>query len=78
MLLKGPNSIDQSQVPHPYLGFQLIQEKLVKIMSHTQAVLFTCAHLSKLMQTGELNMVKAGLAKGWACEQAREISRWGR
>jgi len=31
-----------------YLGFQLIQEKIVKIMSNTQAILLMCYRISKL------------------------------
>lgn len=44
------NLVKQFQVFNIFnLGFQLVQDKLVKIMANTQAVLLMCFRMSKLI-----------------------------
>ena len=60
------------------LGFQLIQEKMVKIMANTQAVYLMCYRLSKLAEEGNITIGQIAMFKAWATERTREVAKWGR
>lgn len=60
------------------LGFQLIQEKLVRIMGNIQGMLMLAWRISVLYDTGKSDMAQIALAKAWITERAREVCRLGR
>lgn len=61
-----------------YVGFQLVQEKVVKIMANTQAILLMCYRISKLADEGKISIGQIAMTKAWATERAREVAKWGR
>lgn len=52
-------------------GFQLIQEKIVKIMSNTQAIFLICFRVSKLIDDGKATMGQIAMTKAFVTERAR-------
>ena len=60
------------------IGYQLIQEKLVRIMSYVQAMLLMCWRVSSLYDSGKMEMSQAAMAKAWITDRAREVTRLGR
>lgn len=52
-------------------GFQLIQEKLVRIMANTQAMLLMCIRLTKLLEEGKAELGQIALTKAWVTERGR-------
>ncbi len=60
------------------LGFQMVQEKIVKVMANTQAILLMCYRLSKMADEGKITIGQIALAKAWCSERAREVAKWGR
>lgn len=79
MFLKEGNLDSQFQVKISYIeGFQLIQEKIVKIMSTTQAILLICYRLSKLAEEDKVSIGQIAMTKAWVTERAREVAKWGR
>ena len=59
-------------------AFQLIQEKLVKMMANTQGILLLCFRITKLHEEGTLDFDKICTAKAYITSRAREICRFGR
>ena len=59
-------------------GFQLIQEKLVKIMATTQAVIAICAQMSKLVDQKKATIGRIAMVKAYVTTQLRDVVRWGR
>jgi alkylation response protein AidB-like acyl-CoA dehydrogenase len=47
------------------LGFQLVQDKIVRIMANTQAVLLMCFRMSKLIDDGKSTMGQIAMTKAW-------------
>ena len=47
------------------LGFQLVQEKIVKIMSNTQAIFLLCFRISNLIDQGKATMGQIAMTKAW-------------
>jgi alkylation response protein AidB-like acyl-CoA dehydrogenase len=43
-----------------------VQEKIVKIMSNTQAVLLMCYRISKLVDEGKAVIGQIAMVKAWA------------
>lgn len=60
------------------LGFQLVQEKIVKIMATTQAILLMCYRISKMMDDGKIQIGQIAMTKAWVTERARDVAKWGR
>ena len=58
--------------------FQLIQEKLVRIMGNVQAALHLVAKLTELRERGESSMGKLALGKAWITLRMREVAALGR
>lgn len=79
MSLKEDSLANQFQVFLYFnVGFQLIQEKIVKIMANTQAVLLMCYRISKLADEGKISMGQIAMTKAWVTERLREVTKWGR
>ena len=60
------------------LGYQLVQEKLARMMGNIQAMLMLCHRLSQLYDTGKAEMGQIALTKAWVTERGREVVRLGR
>ena len=59
-------------------GFQLVQEKIVKIMANTQAMVLLCFRISKLVDENKATIGQIAMTKAWVSERLREVTRWGR
>ncbi|EGR31915.1 hypothetical protein IMG5_099950 [Ichthyophthirius multifiliis] len=59
-------------------SFQIQQEKIQRIMSNVQAILFLCWRLSVLYDQGNITIGQVALGKAFATERTREITRLGR
>jgi len=69
---------ERKQFGVPLSAFQLQQEKLVRIMSNTQAMILQCWRISKLVDEGKATMGQIALTKAWVTERGREVVRLGR
>jgi alkylation response protein AidB-like acyl-CoA dehydrogenase len=73
------NSASQFKVKIYFIqGFQLVQEKLVKVMANTQAALLMCFRVSKMIDDGKATMGQIAMTKAWVTERTREVTRLGR
>lgn len=61
-----------------YSGFQLIQEKLVRIMANVQGILLMCMRISKLVDEGKAELGQIAATKAWVTERGREVCKLGR
>ena len=68
----------RKQFGQPIGGFQLVQEKIVKIMSNLQAILLACWRVSKLVDEGKANIGQIAMVKAFVTERGREVCKWGR
>lgn len=66
------------QFGKPVAGYQLIQEKLVRIMGNVQAMIMLCYRLSQLYDSGNVEMGQIAMTKAWVTERGREVARLGR
>ena len=71
-------SLKRKQFGKEIAGFQMTQEKLYKIMSNTQAMMFLCFRLSELLKDFKLTPGMASMAKSWCSKTARENIRLAR
>jgi acyl-CoA oxidase len=55
-----------------------VQEKIVKIMATTQAILLMCCRISKMMDDDIATMGQIAMTKAWVTERGREVAKWGR
>jgi alkylation response protein AidB-like acyl-CoA dehydrogenase len=69
---------NRKQFGKPLTSFQLIQEKIVRIMADTQSMLYFCKRCSELYLTGELTLGAVGMLKSWCTSRAREAIRLAR
>jgi alkylation response protein AidB-like acyl-CoA dehydrogenase len=53
-------------------SFQLIQEKLARIMANTQAIIFFCKRISELYIQGQCSIGQVGMLKAWSTYNARD------
>jgi acyl-CoA oxidase len=53
-------------------SFQLVQEKLFKIMSNTQACLYLSKRITELFLSGNVSIAKAGMLKAFCTSKGRE------
>jgi alkylation response protein AidB-like acyl-CoA dehydrogenase len=60
------------QFGKPLTSFQMVQEKLFKIMSNTQACLFLCKRITELHLNNKVTIAKAGLLKAFCTSKGRE------
>lgn len=59
-------------------SFQLVQEKLARIMADTQAILFLTKRVSDLNCQGKTTMGMAAMCKSWTTSKARDTLRIAR
>lgn len=68
----------REQFGRPIAGFQLIQEKLTRMLGNATSTLALAVRLTELKRRGELTEVHAAMAKTWATDRARETVALGR
>lgn len=66
------------QFGKPIAAYQLMQEKIFKVMSRVQASLFFCYNITQLQIQGKATIGQLATAKAFATEMLREASRFGR
>ena len=71
-------ALAREQFGRPIAGFQLIQEKLTRMLGNATATLALAVRLTELKRRGELTEVHAALAKTWAADRTRETVALGR
>lgn len=62
---------DREQFENPLMAYQLIQDKLFRVMSNVQAALLITAQAQKLMNEGKHTIGKLAFAKGAATKLIR-------
>jgi len=71
-------ALGRTQFGRPIAGFQLIQEKLVRMLGNATATLSLAVRLTARMERGALDDATAALAKTWAADRLRETVALGR
>lgn len=68
----------REQFGKPVASFQLIQEKLTRMLGNASASLSVAVRISELQERGECRDEDAALAKMWVCDRMRETVALGR
>jgi glutaryl-CoA dehydrogenase len=71
-------ALARQQFGRPIAGFQLIQEKLTRMLGNAMSTLAFAVRLTELKARGELTETIAALAKTWAADRVRETVALGR
>jgi glutaryl-CoA dehydrogenase len=71
-------ALKRQQFGRPIAGFQLIQEKLTRMLGNATSTLAFAVRLTELKRRGELTDALAALAKTWAADRVRETVALGR
>ncbi|TFD59667.1 glutaryl-CoA dehydrogenase [Cryobacterium sp. Hh7] len=71
-------ALGRHQFGRPIAGFQLIQEKLTRMLGNATATLALAVRLTDLKVRGELTETVAALTKTWAADRVRETVALGR
>ncbi|MDQ2764405.1 MAG: acyl-CoA dehydrogenase family protein [Pseudomonadota bacterium] len=66
---------EREQFGRPIAGFQLVQEKLVRMLNQISLMQLSCLHLSRLRDQGEISTPMVAMAKMNNSEMARGIVR---
>jgi len=59
-------------------SFQLVQDKLVRMMAHIQGMLLMTWRIFNLYQEGKATIGMVGMAKSWCTKTGREVAALGR
>jgi len=65
----------REQFGKPLAAFQLVQEKLVRMLNNVTLMQLACLHLSRLRDEGKMTIPMVSLAKLNHSEMAREVAR---
>jgi len=71
-------ALRREQFGRPIAGFQLVQEKLARMLGNATATLALAVRLTELQARGALTAEAAALAKGWSAARTRETVALGR
>ena len=71
-------ALAREQFGRSIAGFQLIQEKLTRMLGNAAATLAFAVRLTELKRRGDLSETVAALAKTWAADRVRETVALGR
>jgi glutaryl-CoA dehydrogenase len=69
---------DREQFGRPIVGFQLVQDLLVRMLGNITASAAMCARLSQLQDAGRMTDEQASLAKAFCTVRMRETVGWAR
>jgi len=59
-------------------SFQLMQEKLARMMGHIQAMLLLVWRVTRIYEAKKLTIARAAMAKAWTSRMGREVAQLGR
>mmetsp|Transcript_25590 Transcript_25590/g.64931 ORF Transcript_25590/g.64931 Transcript_25590/m.64931 type:complete len:461 (-) Transcript_25590:299-1681(-) len=68
----------REQFGSPIGSFQLVQERLVRMLGNIQAMFMMAWRLSKLYEEGRMSHEQASMVKAWNTLRAREVTALGR
>lgn len=71
-------ALGRQQFGRPIAGFQLVQEKLARMLGNASSTLALAVRLTELKRRGELTDAVAAMAKSWAADRVRETVALGR
>jgi alkylation response protein AidB-like acyl-CoA dehydrogenase len=71
-------AMDRSQFGRPIVGFQLVQDLLVRMLGNITASAAMCARLSQLQGEGRMTDEHASMAKAFCTVRMRETVGWAR
>jgi Acyl-CoA dehydrogenases len=71
-------ALGREQFGRPIAGFQLVQEKLARMLGNASATLALAVRLTELKRRDELTDAVAAMAKSWAADRVRETVALGR
>lgn len=71
-------ALEREQFGRPIAGFQLVQDKLVRMLGNVTASLGMAVRLSQLRQDGVRRDEDSALAKLWIADRLRETVAWAR
>lgn len=71
-------ALERHQFGRPIAGFQLIQEKLARMLGNASATLALAVRLTQLRERDALEDATAALAKAWSAQRVRETVALGR
>jgi len=71
-------ALERRQFGRPIAGFQLIQEKLTRMLGNATATLAMAVRLTELHRGGAMGDEHAALAKTWSADRTRETVALGR
>lgn len=71
-------ALRREQFGRPIAGFQLVQEKLARMLGNATATLAMAVRLTELARRGAMGEVHAALTKTWTADRARETVALGR
>jgi alkylation response protein AidB-like acyl-CoA dehydrogenase len=69
---------EREQFGRPIVGFQLVQDLLVRMLGNITASAAMCARLSQLQDAGRMTDEQASLAKAFSTVRMRETVGWAR
>ena len=69
---------ERKQFNKPIAKYQLVQEKLVRIMGNVQACLHLMAKVTRLYEENQSSIGKFAMAKAWVTTKVRESAALGR
>jgi len=72
------HALRREQFGRPIAGFQLVQEKLARMLGNATATLSLAVRTTGLAQRGALTEAVAALAKTWSADRVRETVALGR
>ena len=68
----------RKQFGKPLVAYQLMQQKVFKVMSRTQSILFFCYNIYQRHLEGKATIGQIAMAKSFSTEMLREAARYGR
>ena len=71
-------ALERHQFGKPIVGFQLVQDLLVRMLSNITASAALCARLSQLQDAGRMTDEQASMAKAFSTVRMRETVGWAR
>eukprot|EP00455_Lapot_gusevi_P003244 TRINITY_DN1132_c0_g1_i1.p1 TRINITY_DN1132_c0_g1~~TRINITY_DN1132_c0_g1_i1.p1 ORF type:complete len:460 (-),score=108.90 TRINITY_DN1132_c0_g1_i1:103-1419(-) len=69
---------EREQFGAPLAAFQLVQERLVRMLGNIQAMMYSALRLSQLHQQGKSTPGQISMVKAWNSLRGREVAAWGR
>mmetsp|Transcript_41863 Transcript_41863/g.30739 ORF Transcript_41863/g.30739 Transcript_41863/m.30739 type:complete len:88 (+) Transcript_41863:816-1079(+) len=66
-------TLQRKQFKKPIASFQLVQEKLVRMLSKLSSMISLLHRVTTLLEKGKATIAMCSMAKAHCCKEAREI-----